>query len=128
MDRLEWVENKSVVGLNGVEQLYGESVPRRWRGNTPLHSNFQPIHLGGSFTETPCKLHNRSLRSPISTAPTPPLAFETGPRGSCERASLLRHNGSTFCRFRFCERTSLPLPTVAFQFYDPVFQTDNERR
>ncbi|GBM50032.1 hypothetical protein AVEN_69612-1 [Araneus ventricosus] len=63
----------------------------KWRGNTPLRSSFQPIHLGGSFTETPCKW---SLRSPNAIAPTP-LAFKRGPSHS---DSPLLH-GSTFRGF-----------------------------
>ncbi|GBN52817.1 hypothetical protein AVEN_224889-1 [Araneus ventricosus] len=41
-----------------------KTVPRKWRGSTPRQYNFQPIRLGGSFTEAPCKPHNRSFRSP----------------------------------------------------------------
>ncbi|GBN69271.1 hypothetical protein AVEN_19559-1 [Araneus ventricosus] len=41
---------------------------------------FQPIHLGGTFTDTPCKLHNRSLRAPRATALTPTPAFKNGTR------------------------------------------------
>ncbi|GBO28279.1 hypothetical protein AVEN_126199-1 [Araneus ventricosus] len=49
----------------------------KWRGSTPHSSNFQPIHLGGSFTEAPRK---PPLRSPRATAPTLHPTFKTDPR------------------------------------------------
>ncbi|GBM33139.1 hypothetical protein AVEN_56770-1 [Araneus ventricosus] len=55
--------------------IYGQTTPRK-RHSTPHHSNFQPNHLGGSFTEVSCKPIYRSLRFPRTTAPTPPPAFK----------------------------------------------------
>ncbi|GBN37117.1 hypothetical protein AVEN_20490-1 [Araneus ventricosus] len=46
--------------------IHGHTVPRKWRGSTPLDFNFQPIHFGESFTGAPCKW---LLRSPRDTAP-----------------------------------------------------------
>ncbi|GBL86507.1 hypothetical protein AVEN_194772-1 [Araneus ventricosus] len=30
--------------------IHGQTTPRKWRGSTPYHSNFQPIHLARTFT------------------------------------------------------------------------------
>ncbi|GBM57878.1 hypothetical protein AVEN_247492-1 [Araneus ventricosus] len=53
------------------------SLQAKWHDSTPHRSNFQFIHLGGSFTEALCK---RSLPSPRATVSTPPLAFKTWPQ------------------------------------------------
>ncbi|GBN19262.1 hypothetical protein AVEN_235186-1 [Araneus ventricosus] len=54
--------------------ILGHFTPRKWRGSTSHHSNFQPTHLVGPFTEAPCKPHHRSLRSPRANVTPPPLA------------------------------------------------------
>ncbi|GBM53613.1 hypothetical protein AVEN_35201-1 [Araneus ventricosus] len=71
----------------------------------PHRSNFQPIHLGGSFTEAPSKPHKRSLQSPRATVPTPLPAFKSGPLAPLSQDSFT----PPFCCFRFCERASLLL-------------------
>ncbi|GBM43009.1 hypothetical protein AVEN_88609-1 [Araneus ventricosus] len=53
----------------------GRTVLHRSVLVAPDHSSFQPISLGRSFMEDPCKQHNRSLQSPRATVPTPPPAF-----------------------------------------------------
>ncbi|GBN28493.1 hypothetical protein AVEN_269820-1 [Araneus ventricosus] len=56
--------------------IHGETAPHKWHGSTPHHSNFQPIHLGGSYMEAPCKPHNRLLLSSRAIASAPScLAF-----------------------------------------------------
>ncbi|GBN28575.1 hypothetical protein AVEN_120193-1 [Araneus ventricosus] len=49
---------------------------RKWRRSSAHHSNVQPIHLGRSLTETPCKPHYRLLRSPRATVTVPPFHFQ----------------------------------------------------
>ncbi|GBM43462.1 hypothetical protein AVEN_9427-1 [Araneus ventricosus] len=108
--------------------IHSEITPRKWHGSTPHRSNFQPIHLGGSFREDPCKPHHRSLRSPRATTPIPPFSKRDPPPRFRETALLPLFHGSTFCGFRFCERDSLHLPMVIFKFYDPTLQMENKRR
>ncbi|GBN50840.1 hypothetical protein AVEN_196160-1 [Araneus ventricosus] len=88
----------------------------------PHRSNFKPIYLGWSLTETPirttglCDLRLLLLKSSKLGLPRPaPISGIT----------LL--DGSTFCGFRFCERASLIFPRVVFQFYDQTRQMENER-
>ncbi|GBN35705.1 hypothetical protein AVEN_163923-1 [Araneus ventricosus] len=91
---------------------------------TSHRSNFQPIHLGGSFTEAPCKRHNRSLQLPRVTVRTSPPAFKTGPLPPrfLEGASLpLPH----FVVFAFKKEACSPLPVVVFQFYGPARRMEN---
>ncbi|GBM58640.1 hypothetical protein AVEN_142884-1 [Araneus ventricosus] len=86
-----------------------------------------------------------SLRS--RRRPTPPPAFKTGPRPAFAREphsssptgihfvnfAFVREphspspTGLHFVVFGFCERASIPLPMVAFQFYDPTLQMDKKR-
>ncbi|GBM07468.1 hypothetical protein AVEN_206267-1 [Araneus ventricosus] len=58
--------------------IHEGSVPVHLEYITPHRSHFQLIHLGNSFTKTPCKTHTLSLQSPRATVPTLPPAFETG--------------------------------------------------
>ncbi|GBM22023.1 hypothetical protein AVEN_242693-1 [Araneus ventricosus] len=69
--------------------IHGETVPGYLERLASHHSNFQPIHLGGSFMEAPCKPHNRSLQSSRTTVLTPTPAFKMGsPPLFPKRASL----------------------------------------
>ncbi|GBO02025.1 hypothetical protein AVEN_36294-1 [Araneus ventricosus] len=76
--------------------IHGKTVPVHFEHVAPHDSSFQPIHLDGSFagwTAPTVNHHLRALRSPTFTAPPP------------------------FYCFCFCERGSLPFPTIVFQFY-----------
>ncbi|GBM41252.1 hypothetical protein AVEN_157704-1 [Araneus ventricosus] len=80
----------------------------KWRDSTPYRSNFQSIHLGGSFTEAPCK---RSLRSHRATAPTPP-AFNTYPLPFDYPFPTRLH----FVVFAFVRQLRRPFPGSHFSF------------
>ncbi|GBO14272.1 hypothetical protein AVEN_191454-1 [Araneus ventricosus] len=56
--------------------IHKRSAPQHLERLAPHCSNFQPIHPGGSFMETPCKPHNWSLQSLRATVPTPTPAFK----------------------------------------------------
>ncbi|GBM65728.1 hypothetical protein AVEN_103778-1 [Araneus ventricosus] len=75
-------------------------------------SNFQFIHLGGSFTTASKRTTGRCDPRPFllqpSTSRPPPLS--PSPTGG----------------FRFCERGSLPFSRIVFQFYDRMRQMENE--
>ncbi|GBL88763.1 hypothetical protein AVEN_158897-1 [Araneus ventricosus] len=116
--------------LRGVKlDIHDQTSRLKWRDSTPHHSNFQPIHLGGSFTQAPCKSHYLSLRSPRGTAPTPPLAFKREPPPCFpEKASLSLPHGSIFGGSHFFESFAHPPPWSHFRFYGPTLQMDNERR
>ncbi|GBO41857.1 hypothetical protein AVEN_219599-1 [Araneus ventricosus] len=62
------------------------------RGVIPRHFNFQPIHSGGSFTETPCKPHYRSLRSLKQTIYIS-SKMEYGKEKAIARWELAQRNG-----------------------------------
>ncbi|GBO02217.1 hypothetical protein AVEN_250977-1 [Araneus ventricosus] len=86
---------------------------RKWCGSTPHHSNFQPIHLGESFTagrDKPQTHHLRAFRSAKAAVSTSPFAFKMGLQ-------------QWFCDFRVCE-TALPPQRSHFSFYSPRLQTD----
>ncbi|GBM13317.1 hypothetical protein AVEN_226298-1 [Araneus ventricosus] len=68
--------------------IHCQTAPRKWRGSPPQHSNSPPFHLGGSFTEAPCKSHYWSLRSPRAIAPTFPPDFKTEPLAKPSRESF----------------------------------------
>ncbi|GBM63020.1 hypothetical protein AVEN_143450-1 [Araneus ventricosus] len=67
---------ESSIGESVKQEIHDKTVPRKWGGSTPHHSNFQPIHLYGSFTEVPCEPLNRPFRSPRTSAPIPPSTFK----------------------------------------------------
>ncbi|GBM01194.1 hypothetical protein AVEN_253601-1 [Araneus ventricosus] len=98
--------------VNVKLDIHVKTAPRKWGGSTPDHYNFQSIHLGGLFTEAPCKPQNRSLRFPRATAPPPPPAFRTG---SLFRPAFTREphspspRGLHFVVFAFV-REPCPLP------------------
>ncbi|GBN66840.1 hypothetical protein AVEN_13128-1, partial [Araneus ventricosus] len=109
--------NFQPIHLGGF--IHGETSPCKWLGSTPQHSDFQPLHLGESVTEPPCKSHYRSLRSHRTKAPIPLPTFKTGPPLRFRESLTLPQDGSTFCGFRFREKATLPLLTVAFQLLWP---------
>ncbi|GBM26756.1 hypothetical protein AVEN_175907-1 [Araneus ventricosus] len=91
--------------------IHGQITPRKWRDNTPHHSNFQPIHLDGSFTEAPCKPLYWSHLSPYEyCAYSSSVSKQDFPPFFPKRASLPLPYGFMFCGFRLYERASLPLP------------------
>ncbi|GBO18311.1 hypothetical protein AVEN_40731-1 [Araneus ventricosus] len=73
-----------------------------WYTPLTLHRyNFQPIHLGGSFAQAPCKEHSDPLEQVYLL--------------------LLPLSKRTFCSFLFYERASLPLSTAAFGSMTQLF-------
>ncbi|GBN46665.1 hypothetical protein AVEN_275701-1, partial [Araneus ventricosus] len=74
---LRFCERASILFPTALFQFYDWKAakaghPRRGCSKPfgALRSTFQPIYVGGSFTEAPCKWHNQSLRFPRSSVPT----------------------------------------------------------
>ncbi|GBL98720.1 hypothetical protein AVEN_8622-1 [Araneus ventricosus] len=57
-----WEERTCLLKLD----LHDHFMPRKWHGSPPHHSNFQPIHLGRSFTIRSSLIANPSPRARVS--------------------------------------------------------------
>ncbi|GBN07041.1 hypothetical protein AVEN_201775-2-1, partial [Araneus ventricosus] len=93
--------------------------------STPFQFSAHPLRWvihGGSMQAN----HTAGHSDPMSLLRLLLLPFQNG----TTRLDFKRKppHGSTFCGFLSCERASLSLPTVAFQFYGPTLQMDNNRR
>ncbi|GBN20516.1 hypothetical protein AVEN_169957-1 [Araneus ventricosus] len=90
------------------QDIHGKTVPVHFEHIAPHDSNFQPIHLDGSFagwTAPTVNHHLRAMRSPRVTTPTPPPL-------SREPSLPLPH----FVVFAFVREARFPSPRSYFSF------------
>ncbi|GBL67032.1 hypothetical protein AVEN_77075-1 [Araneus ventricosus] len=73
-------ECSRLYGFNLKPDIQERFAPHHSERFAPYRSNFQPIHLGGSFMEAPCKRHNRPLQSPRTEVPNLWYTYPMGVR------------------------------------------------
>ncbi|GBN46666.1 hypothetical protein AVEN_275701-1, partial [Araneus ventricosus] len=122
---LRFCERASILFPTALFQFYDWKAakaghPRRGCSKPfgALRSTFQPIYVGGSFTEAPCKWHNQSLRFPRSSVPTVLPACKTG--STClafaKEPHSLSPTGLHFVAFAFVGEPQSPSLRPYFSF------------
>ncbi|GBO03662.1 hypothetical protein AVEN_25443-1 [Araneus ventricosus] len=105
--------------------IHGGSVPVHLERIAPHRTNFQPIHLGGSFIEAPLKRHAIHHFNPLGLMCLTLLSLSIqDPRPAFPRE--LHSPVLLFVVFAFVREARFPLPTIVFMFYGPTHRLENK--